>query len=275
MYTRATSATPSPSCCLALGSDPFLCVPFPAVDVQEPHRFPSARRNFPVVQDWEPVLLAAGAKLDDWEAALQELPVPCCGLPQRCSIASALFDNLVAILWDDTAKSVHPRLPDVPRHRRWPGWWTDACFHALVARNAAWRDFRRSNLSEDCALFSSRRLHFHLLIRTTRRRFWRSWQDDVARLRTQDPQACASRIRRCFRLPGSRRTPHALMLWRSASVGSGRACDHWRTHFSSVASFGGDDFFFRSMIRRFFGLTANVSPGLFDAPSQPHCSPKP
>ena len=120
MYTRATSATPSPSCCLALGLDPFLCVPFPTVDVQEPHRFPSARQNFLVVQDWEPVLLAATAKLDDWEAALQELSVPYYGLPRRCAMVTALFDNLVAILWDDTAKSVHPRLPEVPRHRRYP-----------------------------------------------------------------------------------------------------------------------------------------------------------
>ena len=38
---------------------------------------------------------------------------------------------------------------------------------------------------------------------------WRSWQDGVARLRMQDPRACASRIRRCFRLPDCRRAPHA------------------------------------------------------------------
>ena len=139
----------------------------------------------------------------------------------------------------------------------------------LVARNAAWRDFRRSHLSEDHALFSSCRLYFHRLVGTTRRRFWRSWQDGVARLRMQDPRACASRIRRCFRLPDCRRAPHASMRWRSSSVGSARACDHWRTHFSSVTASGGyDDFspdFSRSITRRFFDLTADVSPGPFDA----------
>ena len=102
-----------------------------------------------------------------------------------------------------------------------------ACYRALVARIAAWRDFRRSHLSEDYTLFSSCKLYFHRLIRTTRRRFWRSWQDGVAHLRMQD--ACANRIRRCFRLPNCRRAPHASMRWRSSSVGSARTCDHWRT----------------------------------------------
>ena len=144
----------TPLCSPAVGSDHFLCdYPFPAVDVEEPHRVPSACRNFPVVQDWEPVLLAARAKLVDWEVAMQDLSVPDSGLPQRCAVVSALFDYLVAILWD-TARSLHPRRPDVPRHRRQPRWWTDACCHALVARNAAWRDFRMSNLSEDYALYS-------------------------------------------------------------------------------------------------------------------------
>ena len=200
---------------------------------------------------------------------MQELSVPDSELPQRCATVSALFDNLVAILWD-TAKSLHPTVPNVPRHRRQPRWWTDACYHALVARNAAWRDFRRSHLSEDYALFSFRRLYFHRLVRTTRRRFWRFWQDGVARLRMQDPRACASRIRRCFRLPDCRRAPHASMRWRSSSVRSARACDHWRTHFSSVTASGGyDDLspdFSRSITRRFFDLTADVSPGPFDAP---------
>ena len=199
---------------------------------------------------------------------MEELSVPDSELPQRCATVNALFDNLVAILWD-TAKSLHPTVPNVPRHRRQPRWWTDACYHALVARNAVWRDFRRSHLSEDYALFSSRRLYFHRLVCTSRRRFWRSWQDGVARLRMQDPRACASRIRRCFRLPDCRRTPHASMRWRSSSVRSARACDHWRTHFSSVTASGGyDDFspdFSQSITRRFFDITADVSPRPFDA----------
>ena len=46
----------------------------------------SCSPNFPVVLDWEPVLLAARAKLDDWETAMQELLVPDSELPQRCAI---------------------------------------------------------------------------------------------------------------------------------------------------------------------------------------------
>ena len=185
----------SPLCSPAPGSDQFLCVfPFHVGDVQEPHRVPLARRNFPVVLDWEPVLLGARAKLNDWETAMQELSVPDSELPQRCATVSALFGNLVAILLD-TAKSLHPAVPNVPRHRRQPRWWTDACYHALVARNAAWRDFRRSHLSEDYALFSSRRLYLPQILEI--------WAPACA---CRTPRACASRIRRCFRL-SPRRTP--------------------------------------------------------------------
>ena len=106
----------SPLCSPALGSDHFLCdFPFRVGDAQEPHRVPLARRNFAVGLDWEPVLLAARAKLNDWETAMQELSVPDSELPQHCATVSALFDNLVAILWD-TAKSLHPTAPNVPRH---------------------------------------------------------------------------------------------------------------------------------------------------------------
>ena len=63
---------------------------------------------------------------------------------------------------------------------------------------------------------------------------------------------------------------HPMPQWRSSSVGSTRACDHWRMHFSSVTASGAyDDFspdFSRSITRRFFDLTADVSPGPFDAP---------
>ena len=194
---------------------------------------------------------------------MQELSVPDSELPQRCATVSALFDNLVAILWD-TVKSLHPTVPNVPRHTRQPRWWTDACYHALVGRNAAWRDFRRSHLSEDYALFS-RRLHFH--------RFAQPAADSGDLGKTASPTcACrtprASRIRRCFRLPDCRRAPClnavAFIVCRSA-----RACDHWRTHFSSITASGGyDDFspdFSRSITRRFFDLTADVSPDPFDA----------
>ena len=119
-------------------------------------------------------------------------------------------------------------------------------------------------------VFSSHRLHFDRLVRSTRRRFWRCWQDEIAQLRTQDPQACASRIRRCFRVPTTQHVPHGTMQWRAEIADHTRPCDGWRAHFSSVnTSSTHEDFsadFYSSMTGRFFELTADRSPGDFDAP---------
>ena len=135
----------------------------------------------------------------------------------------------------------------------------------------AWRDFRRSNLPADCVRFSSCRLYFHRLVRSTRRSYWRSWQDDISWMRIQNPQACASRIRRCFRSPTSRTAPHDSMIWRTPQAGTARPCDGWRDHFSSVVvPSTHDDFsseFHCSMTLRFFELTSDQhSSGVFDAP---------
>ena len=100
-------------------------------------------------------------------------------------------------------------------------------------------------------------------------RFWGCWQDEVAQLRTQDPQACASRIRRCFRVPTTQHVPHGTMQWRPALVDHTRPCDGWSAHFSSVnTSSRHEDFsadFYLSMTRRLYELTADRSPGDFDA----------
>ena len=78
-----------------------------------------------------------------WAAAVQSCSEPVVGLSQRCAKVNELFDDLVRILWD-TARLMHPRPPPMHRQRPQPRWWTDECFQALVAKNAAWRDFRRS-----------------------------------------------------------------------------------------------------------------------------------
>ena len=98
-----------------------------------------------------------------------------------------------------------------------------------------------------------------------------SWQDDISWLRIQNPQACASRTRRCFRSPTSRTAPHDSMIWRTPQAGTARLCDGWRDHFSSfvVPSTHGDfsSEFHCSMTLRFFELTSDQhSSGVFDAP---------
>ena len=54
------------------------------------------------------------------------------GLPQRCAKVSALFDDLLRILWD-TARLIHPRQTPMHRRRPQPRWWTGECFRALQA----------------------------------------------------------------------------------------------------------------------------------------------
>ena len=93
----------SPSCCPALGSDHFLChFSFPEVLQGQHCRHASGPADtFPVVRDWEPILLAARTDLDSWAAAVQEsCSEEVVGLPQRRAKASALFDDLLRILWD-------------------------------------------------------------------------------------------------------------------------------------------------------------------------------
>ena len=95
---------------------------------------------------------------------------------------------------------------------------------------------------------------------------------DVGKTRspTEDPQACASRIRRCFRVPTTQHVPHGTMQWRPALVDHTRPCDGWRAHFSSVnttsthENFSAD--FYLSITGRFYEFTADRSPGDFDAP---------
>ena len=263
----------SPSCCPALGSDHFLChFSFPAVLQGQHVRHASGPADAcPVVRDWEPIFLAARTELDSWAAAVQESSSEeVVELPQRCAKVSALFDDLLRILWD-TARLIHPRQTPMHRRRPQPRWWTGECFRALVARNAAWRDFRRSNLPADYVRFSSCRLYFHRLVCSTYRGYWSSWQDDISWMRIQNAQACASRIRRCFRSPTSRTAPHDSMIWRTPQAGTARPCDGWRDHFSSVVMPSThDDFsseFHCSMTLRFFELTSDRhSSGVFDAP---------
>ena len=73
------------------------------------------------------------------------------------------------------------------------------------------------------------------------------------------PHACASRIRRQFRVPTTQHVPHGTMQWRPALVDHTRPCDGWRAHFSSVnTSSTHEDFsadFYLSMTRRFYELT--------------------
>ena len=118
---------------------------------------------------------------------------------------------------------------------REPLWWNDACYHALVARNGSWRDFRRSGSHEDQARFRLLRQQFHSTIRSSRTHYWNEWLGSVTSLSRQAPRLACSLVRRTFR--SSVVTPDLCHVqWDGASrcaLPPDEARSHWRAHFSS------------------------------------------
>ena len=92
-----------------------------------------------------------------------------------------------------------PRPRMVPR--RQPSWWTHECCSACVARNGAWRDYRRDPNPMLHARFRAVRLAFHRTVRSARRSYWSQWQSRVTSLSESQPRLAASIIRHTFRGP--------------------------------------------------------------------------
>ena len=145
----------------------------------------------------------------------------------------------------------------------------DACYHALVARNGSWRDFRRSGSHEDQARFRPLRQQFHSTVRSSRTHFWNEWLCSVTSVSLRAPKLACSLIRHTFPSPVA--TPdlcHAQ--WHGASRSAlppDEARSWWRAHFSSPTgdSLFSDDFF-HSHSLRFASLTSLHESGRFDAP---------
>ena len=132
-------------------------------------------------RDWSTVVASCHHSLTEWHQSVlvhdsHSLP----DFPERASILDTLFSSLTQILLDSA--SLHSRRrPTVSRpRRRQPLWWNDACYHALVARNDSWRDFRRSESQEDQARFRFMRQQFHSTVRASRTHFWNEWLGSVS-----------------------------------------------------------------------------------------------
>ena len=73
--------------------------------------------------------------------------------PGRAPVLDSLFEAPRS-----AAARVCPR-------RRQPRWWNDDCFHALIAKNGSWRDFRSSGSEDDLSRFRVMRQQFHRIVR--------------------------------------------------------------------------------------------------------------
>ena len=221
-------------------------------------------------RDWSTVVASCHPSLTEWhQSVLVHDPHSLPDFPERASILDTLFSSLTQILFDST--SLHSRRrPTVSRpRRRQPLWWNDACYHALVARNGSWRDFRHSESQEDQTRFRFMRQQFHSTVRASRTHFWNEWLGSMTSISRRAPRLASSLIRRTFRSPAV--TPDLChMQWHGASRSTlppDEARSQWRTHFSpptgdSVFSDG----FFHSLSLRFASLTSLHESGRFDVP---------
>ena len=203
----------------------------------------------PPLRDWAPTLLRAHGALLHWSSRLDALlcgPLP---VSDRSLIVEEIFNNLITILLQHA-----PSQCQFPR-RRQPVWWTSECFAACVARNGAWRDFRRTQDPRDRNRFCVARTHFHRTVRSCQDSFWSHWQDRVANLSRVNPRAAAREVRHTFRQGQSRRDQTHCVRWPEGQD----PLEQWRQHFMSVGSRTSSSFdpsFHADVMRRFADLCA-------------------
>ena len=223
----------------------------------------------PRVRDWAAVLTSGQTRLAAWHQFVINASTLSPDIPGRASILDSLLARLTQIIFDCASDFRSPG-GHASSRRRQPSWWNDACYHALVARNGAWRDLQRSGSNDDFVRFRHMRQQFHTVVRSSRSSFWDGWLSTVDSLSRRDPRLASSHIRRTFR--SSAVSPDLCnMQWPNSDhrsvVPSCDARTHWRTHFASSTSTS--DFcedFFASISRRFATLTRHRDHGRFDAP---------
>ena len=175
------------SCHPIVGSDHKLitfkiAVP-PEADDVVPKPWPRVRNWHSVVQDLQPQLLQWASKLLNLR---QGQPLP---LPERRGVLDLLYAEFVAIVWQ--AAEPHASSRSGGSRRPQPDWWDDACYELLVARNAAWRQWRREQTSSARETFRQKRLEFHHLVRRKKSSFWSSWLSRQKGLSRSNPQLAA------------------------------------------------------------------------------------
>ena len=138
-------------CCPLMGSDHYLCVASAPL-IHRPAHVQS--QHLPPMRNWSSTLLRAYGDLCTWSGRVfyrLQGPTPDCPA-RRLGVVDQLYDQLLSVLsWH----SPRPRM--VPR--RQPLWWTHECFSACVARNGAWRDYRRDPIP--CCTLDFERLVWH------------------------------------------------------------------------------------------------------------------
>ena len=214
-------------------SDHMLCSCH--LDIPQASLPPYSAHSLPRVRDWSIVVAACHHNFSAWhQSVLAHVSGPLPDFFARASTLDSLFDSLTRILFDYASLHSRRRPGSRPRTRQ-PLWWNDACYHALVARNGSWRDFRRSGSHEDQARIRLMRQQFPSTVRSCRTHFWNEWLGSVTSLSRRAPRLACSLIRRTFRSLAA--TPHLCHVQRHGASRSAlppdEARSQWRAHFSS------------------------------------------
>ena len=155
-------------------------------------------------------------------------------LPEtKRAVIDILYGECVALLWRLPSRTA--RSTQSP-HRPQPDWWDFECYDLTVARNAAFRLWRREHTPAARAEFRAKRLQFHHLVRRKKAQFWNTWLHAQEQLAHDNPRLAAPNIRQQMGM--QRRTlPHAMRSSDSCGGGivEGPAClDAWRANFRDV-----------------------------------------
>jgi hypothetical protein len=226
-------------CCPLLGSDHYAL----SVTLAKPRATLPADAALPGprVRDWRTLLESQVQPLQHWASLVDDSLQGAAhtAVENRRPILDALYARLLATLWD-----ADPSLYRWPRgnSQRQPSWWTNECYQALVARNAAWRERRRSPSGATESAFRTARNRFHHIARTAKNMFWSRWLDELSCLQGPAPREAARRVRQRFRRQACSVAP-SLTPVSAEEPAAQRACMHdWAQHFQHAADAADSDF---------------------------------
>ena len=135
----------------------------------------------------------------------------------------------MALMWSLPGQAA--RSTQTP-HRPQPDWWDSECYDLMVARNAAYRLWRRERTPAAREAFRTKRIRFHHLVRRKKAQFWNDWLNTQEQVARDNRRMAAQNIRQQM---GMRRRVLPCAMRSSDPRGGlveGPAClDAWRAHF--------------------------------------------
>ena len=193
------------------------------------------------VRDWGQLIRSQYGRIEAWTTRVhaQLATLPGTTRVESRAIFDELYNNVLDIVWN-ADPSLYRRAR--PNSKKQPSWWTDACFAALLRRNAAWRARNRDRCDATKTTFRVSRNHFHHVVRHAKSTYWSTWLSRVERMKAVNPRVAARWVRCRFRHNVSKVSP-SLSPNAFADVGQQRQCmQELQHHFQNAAALDADNF---------------------------------